>query len=231
MSNKATTSKNLETTSFDFIDEGRSEYIESIASSRSPSIRYSSYSHFSSCSVNNLNQLLCTNPACFEELINAKNTTRYSSSNLDDASEDKSESVQFLNQVNRRLVKITNVDQKYSKLSQQRDQTNLHSRSLSCDNNNNESGLDIGHIYQEQYNDNISIFQNRFDHQMPMRAPLASSETTTLSSSIDNLIDDNQIHHYKLFNPNKFPLINKLIFDHHRQMDVNNNNINTNVNF
>lgn len=231
---KATTSKNLETSSFDFIDEGRSEYIESIASSRSPSIHSLQYSSYR-CSLSNINQLLCTDPACKQQMerdrcSSSSSSSSYSKNNASDP---------FLNQVNKRLMNIRNVRQKktlpmlakYSKLSmrnQHLQEQTSHSQSLS----NNESALDIGHIYQEQYNDNISIFHNRLDRP---RAPLASSETTTLSSSIDNLIDGCNLpsiqYQYKLINT-KFPLINKLILNHQIQIDANNNNnINNNVDF
>lgn len=237
----ATTSKNLETTSFDFIDEGRSDYIESIASSRSPSIHSLQYSSYRG-SLNNMNQLLCTDLACEKQLNTER---RYSSSSSSYNEENAFEP--FMSQVNKRLMSMNNGRQKktrlpmytkkYSKISERighlsHEVQTSHSQSLA----NNESALDIGHIYQEQYNDNISIFHNRLDRP---RAPLASSETTTLSSSIDNLIDgcnllpgnNNAQYNYKLFNPIKYPLINRLILSHQQQMDANNNNINDNVDF
>ena len=212
--------KNLETASFGFIDEGRSEYIQSIASSRSPSIRSLQLSSFRG-SMNNPNRLLCANQAASLSQLGFDNCDLNSGKSLG--------STQFLNQVNRKLVHIARKKkslpmyrEKCAEMSRRNSQFNSHSQVLSS--MSNETSCDVGNIYQEQYNDNISIFHNRSGR---CRAPLASSESTTLSSSSENLICYNSTPttHFRLFNPTKFPLINKLILSHRQMENKKNNNI------
>lgn len=113
---------------------------------------------------------------------------------------ERTESTKFLNEVSRKLTTFARHSEKINQ-------------------NGNSIHVDISRNYDEQFNDNISIFNHA---SFQKKAPLASSETTTLSNSNDNLLTNS----YRLFGSKKYPTIAKVLLNHQQQYydsDSNNN--------
>ena len=195
-----------------FIDDGRSECVtlSSSKSSSMPSILFSSFR----CSLTNLNRLIALNSGN-QGLADKSSSSATSSSHLARSQTGGSrkklkldtESSTFMQQVNQKL--LTHARQ--GKGAREK-RARLQRLVATTKSKHSDSCVDLQHA---QYNnDNISIFN------YIQRAPLASSETTTLSSSTDNLL---HVKQYSQISSKKYPLINKLLSDHLYQSDHNNN--------
>lgn len=117
---------------------------------------------------------------------------------VDNQQFERTESTQFLNEVSRKLINFSKHSEKIYK------------------SKNGKIHVDIGRTYDEQFNDNISIFNHA---SFSKKAPLASSETTTLSNSNDNLLTNS----YRLFGSKKYPTIAKVLLNHQCYDNESNN--------
>lgn len=181
-------SDSLEVDSIIFIDDGQSEYVGTSTINTSGS-QSLVVSSFRG-SLNNISRLILKQ----QQVSDANNNY-------------ETESNQFLNEVNRKLARYVK-NHPVVKSSSSRCFSKLQ---------HSEKTVDIGRNYDEQFNDNISIFSNT--RYSARKAPLADSESTTLSNSNDNLLNSNSLPQFRLFNT-KYPLVSKLLMSH--QYSTNN---------
>jgi len=187
-----------------FIDDGQSEYIststfDTSGSSSQPSLEYSSFRG----SESNISRLILKQN---NDMNNNYEVCRVLAR--------KTDSNQFLNEVNRKLAKY--VKNKSAKLSSNKFFSKLPHSETFCT-------VDISRNYDEQFNDKISIFSNT--KCLTRKAPLADSESTTLSNSNENLLNSNSLTQFRIFN-SKYPLVSKLLNDYQSHLHTSNQNNN-----